>query len=120
LRLFEIDREVDLAPIVGGHLDRSDMPRFRQGVDHGEIPASGCVRGTHHAVDCFAKHARAVAAEQDFPITEYQPRYGVADSLAEAKDRMRRYCEGLPRPFYARYNPITDSIWVDRAVRRAR
>jgi len=62
----------------------------------------------------------AVAAEQDFPITEYQPRYFVADSLADAKDRMRRYCEGLPRPFYARYNPITESIWVDRAVRRAR
>jgi len=62
----------------------------------------------------------AAAAEQPFPITEYQPLYFVADSLADAKDRMRRYCEALPRPFYARYNPITESIWVDRAVRRAR
>jgi phenylalanine-4-hydroxylase len=58
------------------------------------------------------------AAEQTFPITEYQPVYFVADSLQDAKDRMREFCKQLPRPFYARYNATTQRIWVDRAVRR--
>ncbi|HSG88162.1 MAG TPA: ACT domain-containing protein [Pseudomonadales bacterium] len=61
-----------------------------------------------------------VAARQDFPITEYQPLYFVAESLQDASERMRRHCEQLPRPFHARYNPTTRSIWVDRAVRRGR
>jgi phenylalanine-4-hydroxylase len=60
----------------------------------------------------------AKAATQAFPITEYQPRYFVADSLQDAKARMQEYCRTLARPFYARYNPATESIWVDRAVKR--
>jgi phenylalanine-4-hydroxylase len=60
----------------------------------------------------------AEAAEQDYPITEYQPLYFIADSLQDAKERMRRHCEALPRPFHARWNPTTESIWVDRAIRR--
>jgi phenylalanine-4-hydroxylase len=62
----------------------------------------------------------AVAAEQDHPITDYQPLYFVADSLHAAKERMREHCEGLARPFHARLNAITRSIWVDRAIRRSR
>ena len=58
------------------------------------------------------------AARQDFPITDYQPVYFVADSLEDARERMRAHCERLPRPFHARFNAMTDSIWVDRAVRR--
>lgn len=58
------------------------------------------------------------AARRDFPITEYQSSYFVADSLQQAKARMQDYCRTLSRPFYARYNPTTESIWVDRAVRR--
>jgi hypothetical protein len=58
-----------------------------------------------------------VAAITDYPICEYQPTYFVAESLADAKLKMRAFCESLPRPFYARYNPLTQSIWVDRAVR---
>lgn len=58
------------------------------------------------------------AANQAYPVTEYQPLYFVAESLQDAKARMRAFCESLPRPFYARYNPATESIWVDRAVRR--
>lgn len=60
----------------------------------------------------------AAAAEQDFPITEYQPVYFVASSLRDARRRMRAYCESRPRPFYARLNSANQSIWVDRAVRR--
>ena len=62
----------------------------------------------------------ADAAERDHPITEYQPIYFVAPSLNAAKERTRRYCEGRARPFYARLNEMTQSIWVDRSVRRGR
>ena len=58
------------------------------------------------------------AAEQDFPITEYQPIYFVADSLQQAKQRMSKFCKAQSRPFYARYNPVSEHIWVDRAVTR--
>jgi len=60
----------------------------------------------------------AAAASQNFPITAYQPVYFVAQSLQDAKARMGEYCRTLARPFYARYNPATESIWVDRAIRR--
>jgi phenylalanine-4-hydroxylase len=61
----------------------------------------------------------AAAAVQPFPITEYQPVYFVADDLQDAKARMQEFCRTLPRPFYARFNPAAESIWVDRAVRRS-
>jgi phenylalanine-4-hydroxylase len=61
----------------------------------------------------------AAAQEQDYPITRYQPLYYVADSLLDARERMRAHCERLPRPFHARLNPMTGRIWVDRAIRRA-
>ena len=57
-----------------------------------------------------------VAQNQVYPITTYQPTYFVAESLMDAKERMREYCENLKRPFYARYSPLTQSIWVDRAL----
>eukprot|EP00525_Craspedostauros_australis_P004294 CAMPEP_0198111014 /NCGR_PEP_ID=MMETSP1442-20131203/2997_1 /TAXON_ID= /ORGANISM="Craspedostauros australis, Strain CCMP3328" /LENGTH=522 /DNA_ID=CAMNT_0043767291 /DNA_START=318 /DNA_END=1886 /DNA_ORIENTATION=- len=61
----------------------------------------------------------AAAAAQDFPVTTFQPVYFVAQSLADAKQKMRRYCEVLPRPFCALHNAKTDSIYIDRPVRRA-
>jgi phenylalanine-4-hydroxylase len=60
----------------------------------------------------------AVAAQRPYPITEYQGTYFVAESMHDARRRMRDYCRSLPRPFYARYVPATERIWVDRAVRR--
>lgn len=59
-----------------------------------------------------------VAASQDFPITTYQPIYFLATSLYDAKVQMRRYCENLPRPFFAQYNHHTETIYIDRPVRR--
>eukprot|EP00616_Rhizochromulina_sp_CCMP1243_P013079 CAMPEP_0118973784 /NCGR_PEP_ID=MMETSP1173-20130426/10905_1 /TAXON_ID=1034831 /ORGANISM="Rhizochromulina marina cf, Strain CCMP1243" /LENGTH=405 /DNA_ID=CAMNT_0006923477 /DNA_START=218 /DNA_END=1435 /DNA_ORIENTATION=- len=59
------------------------------------------------------------AARQEFPITTYQPVYFVAESLGDAKRRMRTYCERMSRPFYARYNGNTQTVWVDRAVETA-
>lgn len=63
--------------------------------------------------------APEVAAGTAYPITSYQPLYFVADGLADAKKRMRGFCEALQKPFHARYNTLTSSVWVDRAVRSA-
>lgn len=57
------------------------------------------------------------AGAQEFPITTYQPVYFVADSLGDAKQRMRAYSETLQKPFNAKYNNLSESIWVDRAVK---
>eukprot|EP01083_Nonionella_stella_P316431 1147327_1 len=61
----------------------------------------------------------AIAAMQDFPITTYQPVYFLAESLQDAKLKMRKYCENLPRPFFALYNSQTETVHIDRPVRRA-
>ena len=61
----------------------------------------------------------AVAANQEFPITCYQPVYFIADSLQDAKAKMRRFCEDLPRPFFAQHNAQTNTVHIDRPVRRA-
>ena len=58
-----------------------------------------------------------VASTTDYPITSYQPTYFVAESLSDTKQQMRKFCEQLPKPFNAKYNTLTNSIWVDRAVK---
>lgn len=77
-----------------------------------------CGEGEGDATPNYEPWDPAVAAQRPFPITDYQPVYFVARSLHDAKQQMRSYCENLHRPFYARYNPATERIWVDRAVRR--
>lgn len=62
----------------------------------------------------------AVAATQEFPITTYQPVYFLAESLQDAKKKMRKYCEDLPRPFFAMYNAQTETVHIDRPVRRSK
>lgn len=61
-----------------------------------------------------------MASKQEFPITSYQPVYFVADSLMDAKIKMRRYCEDLPRPFFALHNEQTDTVHIDRPVQRTK
>lgn len=61
-----------------------------------------------------------VASRQDFPITTYQPVYFLAESLQDAKQRMRRYCEDLHRPFFALHNAQTNTVHIDRPVRRTK
>jgi phenylalanine-4-hydroxylase len=58
-----------------------------------------------------------VASKQPYPLSCYQPTYFVAESLADAKLKVRAFCEGLKKPFHARYDPLTSSVWVDRAVK---
>jgi len=61
-----------------------------------------------------------VASKQEFPITTYQPIYFLAQSLQDAKQQMRQYCENLPRPFFALHNAQTNCIHIDRPVRRTK
>jgi phenylalanine-4-hydroxylase len=59
-----------------------------------------------------------VATRQEFPITTYQPAYFLAETLQDAKHRMRKYCESLQRPFFALHNPQTNTVHIDRPVKR--
>jgi phenylalanine-4-hydroxylase len=61
-----------------------------------------------------------VAARQAFPITTMQPVYFLADTLQDAKQRMREYCEALQRPFFALHNPQTQTVHIDRPVKRVK
>ncbi|CAF0880717.1 unnamed protein product [Brachionus calyciflorus] len=49
-------------------------------------------------------------ADQEYPITKFQPIYFVADSFKSAKDLMSAYALKIPRPFSIRYNPYTQSV----------
>ncbi|KAG4071537.1 hypothetical protein HA402_011691 [Bradysia odoriphaga] len=49
---------------------------------------------------------------QEYPITEYQPIYYVASSFDEAKEKMKKYADLIPRPFGVRYNAYTQSIEI--------
>lgn len=58
----------------------------------------------------------SIACDTKYPITTFQPTYFVASSLADAKQKMRQFADELPRPFRARFNPMSGSIWVDRQI----
>lgn len=49
-------------------------------------------------------------ALQDYPITQYQPLYYIADSFKDAKDKMSAFSLTIPKPFSIKYNPYTQSI----------
>ncbi|KAJ8007044.1 hypothetical protein DPEC_G00113490 [Dallia pectoralis] len=49
---------------------------------------------------------------QKYPVTEFQPIYFVAESFDDAKDRVRKFADTIPRPFLVRYNAYTQSIEV--------
>jgi phenylalanine-4-hydroxylase len=49
---------------------------------------------------------------QDYPITEYQPVYYVAESFLDAKEKLMAYAATIPRPFGVRYNAYTDSVEI--------
>ena len=58
------------------------------------------------------------AALQEFPITTYQPLYFLADSLSDAKHKMRKHCQSLQRPFFAHYDNKSKRVIVDRHIKR--
>lgn len=49
---------------------------------------------------------------QKYPITEMQPRYFVAESFNEAKEKLIEWAKQIPRSFAVRFNPYTHSIQV--------
>ncbi|XP_054289511.1 protein henna-like isoform X1 [Macrosteles quadrilineatus] len=51
-------------------------------------------------------------ALQAYPITEYQPIYYVAESFDDAKEKMIKYAQTIPRDFGVRYNPYTQSVEI--------
>lgn len=62
----------------------------------------------------------AKAAVQPYPITKYQPVYYVAESLADAKVKMREFCESINKGFNVTYDSATGAVSVDRAVIRGK
>nr|CAD7455609.1 unnamed protein product [Timema tahoe] len=47
---------------------------------------------------------------QKYPITEYQPVYYVAESFEDAKEKLIKYAQTIPRHFGVRYNAYSQSI----------
>ena len=53
----------------------------------------------------------AVAGVQEFPITTYQPIYFVAESLNDAKSKMRSFCEGLKKVKPLRFLEVIENCY---------
>merc|ERR1719499_1382990 len=58
------------------------------------------------------------AAQQDFPITTYQPVYYRAESFQDAKAKMANFGESLQKPFSVRWNHAQERVEVDRYIIR--
>ncbi|PIL96059.1 aromatic amino acid hydrolase AAH2 [Toxoplasma gondii COUG] len=57
------------------------------------------------------------AAQQDFPITTYQPVLFVAESLKDARDSLLRYIQNhIHKPFATRYDNATRTLHVSTDV----
>lgn len=52
----------------------------------------------------------AKTGEQEYPVTQYQPVYFLADSFADAQTKLHEYALSIPRPAVYRYNPYTQSV----------
>ncbi|KAI7862048.1 Biopterin-dependent aromatic amino acid hydroxylase-domain-containing protein [Spinellus fusiger] len=63
-------------------------------------------------------------SQQDYPVTEYQPVYFLAESFRDAQEKVRQFASKMKRPFFLRYNALTQSIEVldnkDKLIRFAR
>ncbi|XP_065832787.1 phenylalanine-4-hydroxylase-like [Oscarella lobularis] len=51
-------------------------------------------------------------AEQEYPVTKYQPLYYYTESFESALEKMRAFAATIPKAFTVRYNPYTESIEV--------
>ncbi|KAJ1966992.1 hypothetical protein H4R35_006843 [Dimargaris xerosporica] len=49
---------------------------------------------------------------QEYPITQFQPIYFVADSFRDATEKVREFARSLHRPFDVRYDPYSQTIEV--------
>jgi len=57
------------------------------------------------------------AADQSYPITTMQPLYFAAQSLKDAKERMKDYCDHVQRDFACIYDSETKTVFTDVDVR---
>ena len=53
-----------------------------------------------------------VTGSTQYPITEYQPIYFLAESFADAQTKLHDYAKTIPRPSVFHYNPCTESIEI--------
>jgi phenylalanine-4-hydroxylase len=85
-----------------------------------EYACSGKSESTTQAAPEYAEWDPEVAAETNYPITSYQSKYFVAESLRSAADLTRKFCNfNIKRPFYARFDDSTGKIvTIDREVKR--
>ncbi|KAL6735037.1 hypothetical protein Aduo_005516 [Ancylostoma duodenale] len=54
----------------------------------------------------------SVTSTTEYPITEYQPKYFLAESFASAKAKLQSWAATIPRSFQVRYNAYTQRIEV--------
>ncbi|XP_050433165.1 protein henna isoform X2 [Adelges cooleyi] len=53
-----------------------------------------------------------VTGNQEYPITQYQPLYFVAESFEDVKYKMIQFSKTIPRKFGVRYDPYTQSVQI--------
>jgi len=53
-----------------------------------------------------------VTSVTKYPITNFQPKYYLAESFTDAKNKLTTWAAAIPRPFQVRYNPYTQRIDV--------
>lgn len=54
----------------------------------------------------------AVCCITKYPITEYQPKYFLAESFASAKNKLKSWASTINRPFQIRYNAYTQRVEI--------
>uniref|UniRef100_A0A1I8BDU4 phenylalanine 4-monooxygenase n=1 Tax=Meloidogyne hapla TaxID=6305 RepID=A0A1I8BDU4_MELHA len=52
----------------------------------------------------------SMTTETKYPITSYQPKYFVAESFADAKNKLTAWAATIPRTFQVSYNPYTQRV----------
>jgi len=90
----------------------------RKAYGAGVLSSFGEIEHSQSAVPEFRDWNPFNAAQQDFPITTYQPIYYVADSFVDAKKKMFEFSESLDRPFSVRWDDDQMRISVDRNIAR--
>jgi len=58
-------------------------------------------------------------AQEDFPITKYQPFYYIAESFIDAKHKMQAFADTMDKDFSVRWDVETRLLVTDRNVTRA-
>ncbi|CAD5214847.1 unnamed protein product [Bursaphelenchus xylophilus] len=60
----------------------------------------------------FSPFDPSVTCMTKYPITEYQPKYFIAESFSDAKNKLTSWASTIRRPFQVRYNPYTQRVEI--------